>query len=377
MKIYFFPNFRYSKPSFVAPKSPDCFENTYDHINYLQNLGFKMILVQADKDKSRLRDDLINWYFNEETVVPVLILSKEEVDLFIQSFNSQENIVINVQENLLYADSISIEAISMEPDDIQPIIKALNPFHKEIKEKLIKFTPKYVSFNYPWKEYVNKDQCVCEGKYCLILGTGASDLFEQNILQSCVNEYANSPEVNDPGLYFWYMDLFFLRSKINVTYLNTEEILKDLNIDQNSIFECYKKSFNPPLEDIRNCTIHTNRILSRDQLEYTSNFNPVVFNGNSIRNDNIENYLRELICATFKKKKLHACYFSNKITSNSNQLPLIITLVVILIILNFLVYYFCKRYYAKKLHERLGDQEISSRVNYFISNYSQFKDANK
>jgi hypothetical protein len=337
-----------------------------------------MILVQADKEKSRLRDDLINWYFYKETVVPVVIVSKEEVDLFAQNLNNQENVIINVQENLLYSESISIEALTMETDDILPIIRALNPFHKEIKDKLIKFYPKYVSFNYPWKEFLNKDQCVCQEKYCLISGTGAADLFEQNILQSCVNEYANSPEVNDPRLYFYYMDIFTLRSKLKSNYLNTEEFLKDLNIDVNSIFECYKKSFNPPLEDIRNCTTHTNRILSRDQLDYTSNFSPVVFNGNPIRNDDIENYLRELICATFKKKKLEACNnFSNKYSSGSNHLPLIITLVLILIILNFLVYYLCKRYYAKKLHERLDDKEISSRVNLFISNYSQFKDLNK
>lgn len=361
----------------ISTKGPECFQNIYDHINYLQNLGFKMILVQADKEKSRLRDDLVNWYFYQETVAPVLIVSKEEVDLFAQNLSNQETVVINVQESLLYAESISIEALSLETDDILPIIRALNPFHKEIKEKLIKFYPKYVSFNYPWKEYINKDQCVCQEKYCLISGTGATDLFEQNIIQSCVSEYASSPEVNDPRLYFYYMDIYFLRSKLNSTYLNTEEFLKDLNIDVNSIFECYKKSFNPPLEDIRKCTIHNNRFLSRDQLDYTSNFSPIVFNGNPIRNDDIENYLRELICATFKKKKLQACNFSNKYSSSSNQIPLIITLVIVLIMLNLLVYYLCKRYYSKKLHERLDDNEISSRVNYFISNYSQFKELNK
>jgi hypothetical protein len=176
------------------------------------------------------------------------------------------------------------------------------------------------------------------------------------------------------------MDLFYWQSRgVNneTTVLSPSDIMKDLKIDENVISECYTKSFNPPLEDIRNCTTQTNRILNRDMLGYDSNINqPVSFNGNPIRVDDIENYLRDLICATFAKKKLDACVNGGKKVNKDFGTPtaLVIVIVAIVILLNFVVYFLCRRYFAKKIHERLDDQEISTRVNYFITNYSQFKE---
>jgi hypothetical protein len=47
---------------------------------------------------------------------------------------------------------------------------------------------------------------------------------------------------------------------------------------------------------------------------------------------------------------------------------------IIVVAANVVIIFICRRYFSKRIHERIEEREISDRVSNFIVNYSKFKD---
>jgi hypothetical protein len=256
------------------------------------------------------------------------------------------------------------------------MINVLKDFSHEVSTNRIRYEPHYITYEFPWKEYLGTDQCICGDRYCLLWANNATEILGNNLWHACV--YKNSQEVGkDPYTFIDYMDYYFSTKRLlNQTYQS--------ELGLGNIAECVANSFSPAVQDISQCTnTGKNLILEKNKQNYLSYKQDIYVNGRPIKNYDTEPYLKELICATLAKQKFESCRGTSSAAaaagkiSETNWILIIILLVIVVVIVNIIIVCLCRRYSSRRVHERLDDKDIENRVTAFIRNYSQFKELTK
>jgi len=157
------------------------------------------------------------------------------------------------------------------------------------------------------------------------------------------------------------------------------EIIQQMNLNLEKINICVSNSFTPKLDDIKLCTSqHNIPILEKNKAQNSTDYfmNPYLYiNNMQIFNYPTENFMKDYICAIFAKKSVKACTAKVFDTNENSGFNWILLLVIILVVVfvNLIIVFLCKRYTNKRLQERIDDIQISTKVGQILTNYKQFK----
>jgi hypothetical protein len=334
----------------------DCFLNIISHINFLQSRGYQLIMISVDTPRENLNSAMHNFKLTDEVSVPVVIVSKEEIDIIWHNKEERLNIKpqMRVDENLLYAKKIDFDTYIDSGSEIRSLVTVLNNFRSEIDDKLINFQPHFLNYDLPWKEYLTPDQCICNYKYCTFWNTNSSQLFSEQLKFYCINEWCHS--LGKPSKFLDYILNYipaYIKEDSNKTYL-------EYDIDY--ISKCKIESFSPTspsLNDIKLCTYQTNKYLEKDRQKLDSNMLGIYINEKPLRVPASESYLKELICSVLAKNKLQACSGSNqKLDKNESYWGYVLLILIIVVAANVVIIFICRRYFSKRIHERIEEREI-------------------
>jgi uncharacterized protein YneF (UPF0154 family) len=91
----------------------------------------------------------------------------------------------------------------------------------------------------------------------------------------------------------------------------------------------------------------------------------------------------EAVCSGVKQKP-DICYQAgafNKGNTNKESSGLsvwtILSIIILIILVNGLIYFICRRYITKSISDRVSSNEIDDRINTVVSSYIAFKDQDK
>lgn len=340
-----------------------------------------MVIFLYEDDKDRWEIFLGGYVDNEEIQIPILLGEKKEfkkVREYMEKKN--ETVSVRVDKNLLFSEKLEVEIYMPEPSEAKQIFEALLPFENEIKEKVIKITPHFISL----KGNEVFTDCSCGKQYCLSYTDKTDQVFSNNLFNYCVWKYANSQEQGpngpvDPSIYLEFTE-YFLWNFQNQT---AQELLTNyFNADLGEINKCIRQSFDPEMENFSTCTSTTkNTVLEKDSIsdyfDYFILMSKVTVNGKTLRRFPFTTaYLSELFCAKLGQQHIPACKGrSPNAEDEEGHFPwlVIVTIVFAILLLNLVIYYICRRYSARRLHEKFEDKEISLKINQVVSNYTQFK----
>jgi len=85
--------------------------------------------------------------------------------------------------------------------------------------------------------------------------------------------------------------------------------------------------------------------------------------------------LLEAVCSATKDKPeicFKSGFFSKK--DEKSSVTLIVFIIIIILIINVVIFIFCRRYISKRISDRIGSDEMDSRINNVVTSYLAFKD---
>jgi hypothetical protein len=250
-----------------------------------------------------------------------------------------------------------------------------------------RFQPHYISHVSPIydpKLAQNIPNCLAYGKYChsprYELGiVDGKDILMEDIRQKCAWRITYLNESN-PELYWNYMLTFYDKclntTEGNFNYQCSGEVANSVNIQSKNIEKCVTESFK--LDSLNyQVYMNNNTLLELDyevRLKWEVNIFPTVMvNNRTIKGAwNAEN-LFEAICASFKNKP-SACSMTFNDDNASLSFGFIMLILFIIILLNVGIVYICKTYITNRIHERVDDIEISSKINNIVTSYLALRD---
>lgn len=272
--------------------------------------------------------------------------------------------------------------LSSSNTNIYKLIKSYLPFHRLIVDN-VNFIPHYISHEFSLYS-INSEHCLANGKYCaqprydLGVFQGREILLE-DIRQKCIYLVSNgkikSNQV-DPLLYWNYMANFY-DNCITKNKFNSEcsyETVEDLGVSQEVINGCLMHSFNVGNYDELMFN-NTNLLLERDydtkQKYEIKVFPTILVNNKTLYGAWSDKNLFEAVCSGFINKPNECNLFVNPKNNGKQTLTMktIISMILIIIIINAAIIWFCIRYIGRRLKTSVDNSEINGRINNVVSSY--------
>lgn len=221
------------------------------------------------------------------------------------------------------------------------------------------------------------------------------DIISENIRQKCIylistGKYSHSLYKQDinPSLYWNYMESFYDKC-LNSTNVSFSQECANKSIVENGInnllvIDCMINSYTSGKDNVVVDSNNNNTILEEDYLIRKKwkvrVFPTIMVNNKTIKGSWNSDNLFEAICAGYLEKP-EICYdkgYFSKSTNGKNNISLstVFLILIIVIILNTLLYYICKRYIIKRINERVDNIDINGRINNVVTNYLALKDTN-
>ena len=266
----------------------------------------------------------------------------------------------------------------------------LNDF-KEIQKTLIDnailgvhfFT--YPHYNYSPDKKQNIVNCFGSGLYCSRPGkfgtTDGTDIIRESLRQKCIYNYAYTKQgVNNKMLFWDYIEKFYINC-VRKNQINTkcsEEVMKELKIDNYFIQKCYEESFVGDKKDKNYEIFSKNTILDNEYELRKKNFvskspsitiNDRVYLGNW-RVDNIF----ESLCSSLIRKP-EACYTEPTFNKNIKGVTLgsFLSIIIAVLLFNILLFLICKSVIKKGIEYRVDSSNINSKISNVVGSYLNLK----
>ena len=266
----------------------------------------------------------------------------------------------------------------------------LNDF-KEIQKTLIDnailgvhfFT--YPHYNYSPDKIQNIENCFASGLYCSRPGkfgtTDGTDIIRESLRQKCIYNYAYTKQgVNNKMLFWDYIEKFYINC-VRKNQINTkcsEEVMKELKIDNYFIQKCYEESFVGDKKDKNYEIFSKNTILDNEYELRKKNFvskspsitiNDRVYLGNW-RVDNIF----ESLCSSLIRKP-EACYTEPTFNKNIKGVTLgsFLSIIIAVLLFNILLFLICKSVIKKGIEYRVDSSNINSKISNVVGSYLNLK----
>ena len=266
----------------------------------------------------------------------------------------------------------------------------LNDF-KEIQKTLIDnailgvhfFT--YPHYNYNPDKKQNIKNCFGSGLYCSRPGkfgtTDGTDIIRESLRQKCIYNYAYTKQgVNNKMLFWDYIEKFYINC-VRKNQINTkcsEEVMKELKIDNYFIQKCYEESFVGDKKDKNYEIFSKNTILDNEYELRKKNFvskspsitiNDRVYLGNW-RVDNIF----ESLCSSLIRKP-EACYTEPTFNKNIKGVTLgsFLSIIIAVLLFNILLFLICKSVIKKGIEYRVDSSNINSKISNVVGSYLNLK----
>ena len=266
----------------------------------------------------------------------------------------------------------------------------LNDF-KEIQKTLIDnailgvhfFT--YPHYNYSPDKKQNIENCLGSGLYCSRPGkfgtTDGADIIRESLRQKCIYNYAYTKQgVNNKMLFWDYIEKFYINC-VRKNQINTkcsEEVMKELKIDNYFIQKCYEESFVGDKKDKNYEIFSKNTILDNEYELRKKNFvskspsitiNDRVYLGNW-RVDNIF----ESLCSSLIRKP-EACYTEPTFNKNIKGVTLgsFLSIIIAVLLFNILLFLICKSVIKKGIEYRVDSSNINSKISNVVGSYLNLK----
>ena len=351
---------------------------------------------------NRNDEDIGGIFMNDDGVgydisIPAVLISnsdgKKLVAYYLEHANSHEDIkeikleVKFESENL---DNTVKYDIWYSPDQ-DNAYTFLNDF-KEIQKTLIDnailgvhfFT--YPHYNYNPDKKQNIENCFGNGLYCSRPGkfgvTDGTDIIRESLRQKCIYNYAYTKQGINNKILFWdYIEKFYIncvrKNKINTAC--SEEVMKEIKINNYFIQKCYEDSFVGDKKD-KNYEIFSKNIILDNEYELRKkNFvsrspsitiNDRVYLGNW-RVDNIF----ESLCSSLIRKP-EACYLEQTFNKKIKGVTLgsFLSIIIAVLLFNILLFLICKSVIKKGIEDRVDSSNINSKINNVVGSYLNLKD---
>jgi len=271
------------------------------------------------------------------------------------------------------------------------------------------FSPHYVTYKsleYPAAENSQIPNCIGKGLYCALprydIGIfNGQNIIIENIRQKCIfniakNQYKSTKyKLTEENLkernhiYFNYMTNF---KEICINKTETEnkfdtdcanKVLEIIGLNTDFVEECLHTSYNSVDETNK---LNTNKILEEENSAKSLykikimpsiliNKMPIVSTWNSMN-------VMEAICAGYNKKpfsckKILEDFKNNKNSANeeSNEISggVYFIMILVALMLNGLIFLFCKFYLNRKIETKLEEVDMNGTINSVLSNYLKLK----
>jgi hypothetical protein len=252
-----------------------------------------------------------------------------------------------------------------------------------------KYQPHYVSHMSPLYNTSNSEpiaNCLANGLYChgprYDLGiTDGKEILMEDIRQKCAWRISYLNKEGNKDQYWNYMVNFYEKC-INTTtpsfdYKCSNEVADTAGISYIEMDKCMVQSFK--LDKYSELVYTNNNTLLEDDYDIRKKYEIRVFPTLMVNNKTIHSAwnaddLFEAICSGFKYKP-EVC---NNIKDNSNNGDLsfgfIVIIILVVIGLNVGIIYICKNYIAQRIHDRVDNVDINSRINNVVSSYLALRD---
>lgn len=272
------------------------------------------------------------------------------------------------------------------------LLKDFYVYHQQL-DKQTNLTVHYVTYQSPTYDSQNKiddyPHCLGSGKYCNTPGKlntlDGRIVVLENVKQKCVYKYAYQ-EVNNTKLYWDYMISFYKNCIDRAIPEFTKECsaISSLaaKLPMDSINKCISESWiaSADTRKIDNFELFAeNKLLDQDNEDrrtFALTFIPsLLVNNRTFWGSWTSDNLVEAICAGFKKKP-ELCYSQGAFQRPKMSWYSVTAIVIIIILLNAVIFYFCKNYIRRKINERIDSTDINSKINIVVSDYLALRDNN-
>lgn len=367
-----------------------------------QNLGIDILVIADDQTEIQNETIVLNDDgTGDDIIIPTVLISKVAGDALKAYLFERNNADIYFSVNFELAETKDIEIDifgSSERKDIYDLLHELKLLFNEYSDEdhRVRLDVNYVSntSNENRIGEIELKNCLGGGRYCIWTGLqleGSSiqydgrEILNQNIIQKCMHNISFKALKKQRFLgqdYFNYMESFknqclnIISKDINSKFLNecSHQILFDLNIIS-EISKCVKSSFLST--DPKQINIVDNKILSQDNVKKVKygiqQFPSVTINKRLIDSNNLQGYaVIQAICTTIVPMPKF-CDDDATLLFQSNSTDLsaltITSIIFLVIILNVVIVYFCKRYIVRKMHEKIESTEMNGKINNVVSSY--------
>jgi hypothetical protein len=205
----------------------------------------------------------------------------------------------------------------------------------------------------------------------------------EDIRQKCMWTIAYSKDdENNKDQYWKYMSGFYDKcintTTPNFVYTCSSDVSESINVPYSHVERCMVQSFK--LDKYSELVYTNNNTLLEDDYEVRKKYEIRVFPTIMVNNKTIHSSwsaedLFEAICSGFKNKP-DVCFQNYNDYGDNNDLSFgfILFLIIIVIALNVGIVYVCKNYISQRIHERVDNVDINSRINNVVSSYLALRD---
>lgn len=366
-----------------------------------QNLGVDILIIADDRIEDTneiivLNDDGTG----DDIIIPTVMISKEAGNILKSYLNNPENdedVFFSINFELGDMDNIEIDIFgSSEQLDIYDLLQELKLLFSNYSDKdhKVMLDVNYVSSSAKDPGTKEVKNCLGGGKYCIWTGFqynnkyinyDGREILNQNIIQKCIHnesfKHLESQEYSGQT-YFTYMETFNsaclkqLLPDSKAGFINecSQKILSDMKILEKTS-NCVLDSFES--KDKATLNIVDNKILSGDQIKKikygVQQFPSVAINKRLIDSNNMQGYaVIEAICTTNFPQPIF-CNEDGTLLVQAESTDLssftIVTIILLVVLLNVIIVYFCKRYIVRKMHEKIESAEMNGKINNVVSSY--------
>jgi hypothetical protein len=363
-------------------------------VRNVENAGGHVALIINNIDEPINRIVMSDDGRGRELNIPGVLISKSDGEILTnyiaQNKDRAKDIILEVEFEMEHPSNI-VQYDFFLSSDSEAIYKLMNDFYfYEMNLRTnTHLTVHYTTIQHPLYNESSKDNierlnCLGKGKYCANPGNfgtvdGREIVFE-SIKQKCIYNYAYG-DASQPLLYWLYMRKFYqICLNIETPKLNREcsaVAVQTLGLPSDIINKCVHDSFIADSNSDRlspNFELYAeNSILNsgnENRELYFMNYIPsITINGRSFWGSWRADTLFEAICAGFNKKP-DVCYDEGAFKRTSSVgAGSIILIILIIILINATIFYFCRNYIRSKIVERIESTDINHKINTVVTSY--------
>ena len=360
-----------------------------------QNIGASMLIVINIGNTP-----INNVIFNDDSndiYIPVALINYNDgkmIEDFIK-YNSNTKILTEVNFSPKSEKStvdFKFFFSSSEPrayDLLGNMTKYIDKFGSQVN-----FVPYYVVHQNPY--YIEENpqsniNCLSRGVYCYfpkettITQEGQKILLE-DIRQKCMYQLSKERSLN---FYYEYMNHFYKECIINrqnsLNKVCSQNVLSNLGYPENYLDKCIADSFGISVNELSSSSYvdKENKILKEEYNEILNykltSFPAVIINEKPLNGLIKEEKIITELCVNVKIKPGFCPYFTGLIDENmksgKKRNRIIYFLIFLLIFVNIILFFMCRKYILQKINDRInsGNIDVDGRIHNVINNYFALK----